>query len=86
MKGVASFASVGSFAADAVIPYRTAQLLTLGINQDPPNPSPEAREHRQAETIRRLVDTIPRLDPDEDIGPYIDDHGFRLPEPGEDEE
>jgi hypothetical protein len=46
----------------------------------------EAREQRQAETIQRLVDTIPRLDRDEDIGPYIDDQGFRLPEPGEDEE
>jgi hypothetical protein len=45
MKGVASFAGVGSFAAG-------------GINQDPPNPSPEAREHRQAETLQRLVDAI----------------------------
>jgi hypothetical protein len=69
-----------------LIPYRTAQRLTLGISRWPPTFSSEALEQRQAETVRRLVDAIVWLDRDEDIGPYIGDQGFRLPDPGEDEE
>jgi hypothetical protein len=75
----------------AVAPGETPDAGKVVIPGNYPHPSlpwwsPEARELRRNETIQRLVDTIPWLDPDEDIGPYIDDHGFRLPEPGEDEE
>jgi hypothetical protein len=49
-----------------LVPFRSAQYLTLGLSVQRANPAPvEALEQRQKETLQRLVDGIVWLDRDE---------------------
>jgi hypothetical protein len=74
----------GCFAQELIPISLLAQLLTLGISQRLPNPSSEALEQRQAETVRRLIDAIVW----EWDNPYSDpgSSGWVPLDPGEDEE